>query len=34
MHLGSFIGLIPHILKRHPIEQMQPGDVFVRQRRL
>ena len=28
MHLGSFIGLIPHILKRHPIEQMQPGDVF------
>src|SRR6202163_3720269 len=28
MHLGSFIGLIPHIMKRHPIEQMQPGDVF------
>src|SRR3954469_14645001 len=28
MHLGSFIGLIPHILKRHPMEQMRPGDVF------
>ncbi|HKD73971.1 MAG TPA: hydantoinase B/oxoprolinase family protein, partial [Ktedonobacterales bacterium] len=22
-------GLIPHILKRHPVEQMRPGDVFV-----
>ena len=29
MHLGSFIGLIPHIMKRHPIEHMQPGDMFV-----
>lgn len=29
MHLGSFIGIIPHILKRHPVEQMQAGDVFV-----
>ena len=28
MHLGSFLGLIPHIMKRHPMEQMQPGDVF------
>ena len=28
MHLGSFIGLIPHILKRHPMEAMRPGDVF------
>jgi N-methylhydantoinase B len=28
MHLGSFLGLIPHIMKRHPIEDMQPGDVF------
>jgi N-methylhydantoinase B len=28
MHLGSFLGLIPHIMKRHPIEQMRPGDVF------
>ena len=29
MHLGSFIGIIPHILKRHPSEEMRPGDVFV-----
>ena len=28
MHLGSFLGLIPHIMKRHPIAGMQPGDVF------
>src|ERR1700741_4860613 len=29
MHLGSFIGIIPHILKRHPAAQMRAGDVFV-----
>ena len=29
MHLGSFIGLIEHVLKRHPIADMRPGDVFV-----
>ncbi len=29
MHLGSFIGIIPHILKRHPTGDMRPGDVFV-----
>jgi N-methylhydantoinase B len=29
MHLGSFIGIIPHILKRHPVAEMKPGDVFV-----
>jgi len=29
IHLGSFIGIIAHILKRHPMAQMQPGDVFV-----
>src|SRR3984957_11299411 len=28
MHLGSFIGIIPEILKRHPVEKMRPGDVF------
>src|SRR6202041_3495870 len=28
MHLGSFIGMLPHILKRHPIADMRPGDVF------
>jgi len=29
MHLGSFIGILPHILKRHKVEDMRPGDVFV-----
>jgi len=29
MHLGSFIGIIPEILRRHPVEKMQPGDVFI-----
>lgn len=29
MHLGSFIGLIPRILERHPTTAMRPGDVFV-----
>jgi N-methylhydantoinase B len=29
MHLGSFIGIIPEILKRHPVETMRPGDVFI-----
>lgn len=29
MHLGSFIGILPHILKRHPVADMRPGDVFV-----
>ncbi len=29
MHLGSFIGIIPHIMKRHPRETMRPGDVFI-----
>jgi len=29
MHLGSFLDLIPHIMKRHPMEGMRPGDVFV-----
>ncbi|WP_158745346.1 hydantoinase B/oxoprolinase family protein [Acidisphaera sp. L21] len=29
MHLGSFIGIIPHILKRHTVADMKPGDVFV-----
>ena len=28
MHLGSFLDLIPHIMKRHPAAEMQPGDVF------
>ena len=29
IHLGSFIGVIEHILKRHPTSEMRPGDVFV-----
>lgn len=29
MHLGSFIGIIPHIMKRHALADMQPGDVFI-----
>src|SRR5450756_2486275 len=29
MHLGSFIGIIPHILRRHPVAEMRPGDVFI-----
>jgi N-methylhydantoinase B len=29
MHLGSFIGILPHILKRHPVDDLRPGDVFV-----
>ncbi|WP_428538750.1 hydantoinase B/oxoprolinase family protein [Rhodopila sp.] len=28
MHLGSFLELIPHIMKRHPVAEMRPGDVF------
>ncbi|MXP62841.1 hydantoinase B/oxoprolinase family protein [Roseomonas sp. M0104] len=29
IHLGSFIGIIPHIMRRHAVEEMRPGDVFV-----
>jgi len=29
MHLGSFIGILPHVLKRHPVADMRPGDVFI-----
>ncbi|HJU17620.1 MAG TPA: hydantoinase B/oxoprolinase family protein [Stellaceae bacterium] len=29
MHLGSLIGVIPEILKRHPVADMRPGDVFI-----
>jgi N-methylhydantoinase B len=29
MHLGSFLGILPHIVKRHPIDTLRPGDVFV-----
>ncbi len=29
IHLGSFIGIVPHILRLHAAEDMRPGDVFV-----
>ncbi len=29
MHLGSFIDMLPHILKNHPAEGIRPGDVFI-----
>jgi N-methylhydantoinase B len=29
IHLGSFIGIVPHIMRRHKVEDMKPGDVFV-----
>ncbi len=29
IHLGSFIGIVPHILKNHRIEDMRPGDAFI-----
>jgi N-methylhydantoinase B len=29
MHLGSFIGILTHVLKHHPIAGTRPGDVFV-----
>jgi N-methylhydantoinase B len=29
MHLGSFIGIVEHVVKNHPLAGMRPGDVFV-----
>jgi N-methylhydantoinase B len=29
IHLGSFIGIVSHVLRHHPIADMRPGDVFV-----
>jgi len=29
VHLGSFIGIVPHILKLHPVAEMRPGDAFI-----
>lgn len=29
MHLGSFIGIISHILERHDANDILPGDVFI-----
>src|SRR5258708_33424583 len=29
IHLGSFIGLVPHIMRRHRVEDMRPGDACI-----
>ncbi|WP_316860192.1 hydantoinase B/oxoprolinase family protein [uncultured Cohaesibacter sp.] len=29
MHLGSFIGILPNIMKRFALEDIKPGDVFI-----
>jgi len=29
IHLGSFIGLVPHILKRYALQDIRPGDAFI-----
>jgi len=29
MHLGSFIGFIPYVLKQFPVSDIKPGDALV-----
>jgi N-methylhydantoinase B len=29
MHLGSFLGIIPHIMKAYPAGEIHEGDIFV-----
>ena len=29
IHLGSFIELVPHIMKRYRVEDIRPGDAFI-----
>src|SRR5260370_1785651 len=29
IHLGSFIGLVPHIMKRYAMQDIRPGDAFI-----
>lgn len=29
MHLGSFLGMVPQILKRYPADDIKPGDAFI-----
>jgi N-methylhydantoinase B len=29
IHLGSFIGILPHVLKTNSLSDLRPGDVFV-----
>src|SRR4029079_16503104 len=29
MHLGAMLSAVKHILKRYPVEDIRPGDVFL-----
>src|SRR5262249_29649202 len=29
MHLGSLIGVVEHVVARHPLAEIRPGDVFI-----
>jgi N-methylhydantoinase B len=29
IHLGSFLDLIPHIMRRYPTQDIRPGDAFI-----
>src|SRR6516225_4385694 len=29
IHLGSFLDLVPHIMRRYPLESLRPGDAFI-----
>jgi len=29
IHLGSFLDLVPHIMRRYPVQDMRPGDAFI-----
>jgi len=29
IHLGSFLDLVPHIMRRYPLEDIRPGDAFI-----
>ena len=29
IHLGSFLDLVPHIMRRHPTQDIRPGDAFI-----
>ena len=29
IHLGSFLDLVPHIMRRYPTQDIRPGDAFI-----
>ncbi len=29
IHLGSLMGLVEEVLRRHPLEEIEPGDMFI-----